>query len=502
MIKNKKRLVFILVVAAAASICLYVYRTYSFIEITGDESTLLISNQAGDVSEEKLQPQQTIKKILKKGVYEITAGGNDSSFFQSFVLPGGGVTKAVRVSLKKEVARSFVGSNPSSCMTLLSNNLLSYPCKSPLSNLSIHKPSTETTPTYTEKPILFDDLLVEDILDIEGQPKVLVRASQESHDVFPDYSLYDLTSTPNIENPRQVVGLDGDTSYQVSTYQDGRILFNESGSVLFYKNFGDEPEKLNEGSPGEGFKKYSLASSANSYTVTHSDLDEGSLDLDNPGGLDSSTSKIFMVRDGVEQMFTTKGYFSKVFACGDSNVCAMKGSEFFIYAINDGELEIVSQVNTASNATIFGDFVLVTTNAGILRIDPNKGTGSYDLSLENQQICGIKIQANRYILCIIGGGSDKNALLIDPTAVVQDVIDKKINTLRESASITGINIYGNTIFISPNYGERAVLSDGSLGYQPKVIEQVDNEIHQAIKNAEIDTSKYLVQTTYLKKFTD
>lgn len=502
---TKKRLVITAGIAIFLGL-LYFFLNYSFVLVQSPQAASVTLTQKGEtIQQMELPAGGSERKLLKKGFYEIFASnGNNESFIQSFQLNGKLQSTTIETPLKKAVDREFIGENPIACVSYVYERLLSYPCNSKLTNASLYVPPTATTPGYATKPFSFDAMLEGVTKQTNNGPLVIVRAPAMNEGFFPGHSAYRLTNNFNIERPQQLAQADPNAFYEVIDYREGFVLFSPEIEPLYYSGDTLEVDSLEPNtSPGDNFNKTGFSAYKHIYAITYNDQDEDQeIDLDDPEHTAGITTKLIVVDGDTERAFSLDGYYASVTICGEDVVCALKGDSLSIHKINDSELAKQFEYHAVLRYEQFSEDILITTGSGVAQVDLETGGGFYHIGLQNQQACGTSVLEDTYILCTINSSNKKAALLVNPQKQVSVEIDEVVNRIHASSYVQDVSAYKNTIYISPDYGDREVLPDGGIGYPPDKVQQVDRQIAEVVRATGLNLQDYLVQTTFLKRITN
>lgn len=514
----------------------YWVATRSFLEITvnnagDDEITYTITDQANDtktVTSEK----NTIKTLVRKGEQQVSVEqGGQTSF--TVVKTGGFLqTTPVELELTAKASRQFVGDNPLNCMGYTGALMVSWLCGDEVGKARGHVPATESSASSARElskalpGFSFNSL-------IRDKEKAYVLTSLFYHDTL-GLTLFPLNQNTGEVLINQSVPLEypADSSgaqFQMTAYRDGYLVHDDTlDNALFFDAIKDSnPENLSLPRPENSeLSLYFLDVVGGSILLTYNSLpgnellrpsyfpsspiehasddsEEGTGAIDHahyePGT--EGFSEIFIVdKAGDEKEFAFDFVASQTRLCAENLVCFMKEGVMEVYDISGDEAKKVYDVADVLQIEVVDGALLMVTNTGVVRFDPEARSGHYQYTFGGYAYCGITPVDDYYLLCVDNGTSSsraRSALRIAPNQDVDDEIDKQVLALTKMDEINVVAPYKNYIHISPELGERELNpSTGNLEYRPETIKNVNQTINEMIKQLNINRKRYTIVNPY------
>lgn len=497
--KLKRHKILLLVISLALLLVLIASR-YSFITVeasqasqSGGAYSFRLTNQKSNKTDEIRTADNSIRRLVSKGNYEVQVFKDGLSSFGVVKAPGMLRAASIQVPLQAEKSRRFVGNNPSSCMYFQSV-LYSYDCGGNVREVRVHVPATPNQPTISEKvPQSNLGGEIESIVRGEGGTVVLARFAGEDGGLGSQIS-YGLRDGFQLTNPKILKGLDNNISYFMVAYKSGYLAYAADSADLYYYPSPDAtPELLTANKPpGRNLAPSTLEVSGDTIYRLYSSAAGGGEETQ------GRSVKNQLVLSGAKRRtlnFDGRQY-SAAKPCGTQKICLLSGKDLFIYDIAGNQPKLSFSVSGVSFIQNFGNRLLAVRQNEVLNMDVDSKAGYSDISLADYEFCGLQTSENGYVLCLINSKGNKVALLVDPAASDTDSIDKKIAKLLKLPEVNDISAYGQFVFIVPELGELAYdPAVGGFGYNQEAKGRVASIINQEINRLGIDRSKYTLINT-------
>ncbi len=484
--------IFGLAIAIALTSANWLYN-HSYIEIVNNTSTdteyTLVDAEKGTITSFS-SPDTSIKKIVKKGHYEVTAKSSDGTFYQNFKTSGFLSTSVISVSLQSEKSRTFSGDNPSTCMSEVDGFVVSYDCQNSIESMKIHLPATDSLPTYTRKPPL--NLRIGEVEGVvstnEGKTVALVY-DPNSEDIINKHSFYEI-SVINGEFRFNFINkatyLSPDTRYTFSFTGNRYLIHNTTYQEVFTGQSIDTIANFSD----------PLEYPADTYI---SDLLIGDLGyvfgykIKNDDAKNSVQSELIYSSTRGIQKRTLNGNIQKIDFCQIDKICVLHEQRLVVF---DSALEETGVYRDVLGFIENKDDLVVVKEDGALRVNSTEGTGSYDILFGQFGFGGIyPINQNEYL--VTAQTSERAyALRINSSILESDFLDQKIVSLTDSSYVNTVSVYGQYIYISPELGEPVYDSDlNQFDYSSSLKSQAIDEIYSLIEQVGINQEKYFIRVT-------
>lgn len=503
---TRRRRIFGVVAGSAVTLfVLYWLLGFSFIEVVvgnqgaGDlEYSISDQNRNGDpaITSTSLT---TFRKLVRKGNFEVMVKQSDTSAFSVVSAKGFFRTTRVQVELKKERGREFVGGNPSPCMHMLKEALISYACGGPYGDTTLHVPASGNQATYNLLAATGRQGAVEGFVRTGGQEFVIIKNFLEINDENPAHAAYAVGDDLSLP----VVGislsaLKGDELYTIVPYRQGFLAYNTHLThAVYYPSVQDEPGVITLSPPNDQtFTPYLITASGDIIAAAYSKPSTGGrVSLDDPKTT-AKTPSVVVVQSGnsAKQLSFGKRY-SAVQICGQDRLCLLHDHRLEVHDISGNKPNKLFEVTSVNEFHFIGETLLAVKDEAILGIDASTGRGSVQYTFGQYSYCGIKPSGQDYLLCVINPKQKKAALLLSQ-AQNSDGIDQKIAGLLQLDEVMDISAYRNSLFISPNAGPISYqTSIRSYGYNPDTIKSASDKIDAEIDRLGIDRNRYRIVNT-------
>jgi hypothetical protein len=496
-LKRHKILIFLLLVA---SVVVFLVSSYGFIEVdsgaSSGEMTYKLQRQGSQNADELKSTSTKIRKLVRKGSYEILVKSGDKSSFAVAQVKGFLSTTTVSSRLAPEKGRTFVGDNPGPCM-YYADLLYSYSCGGTLADIVSHLPATDTQPSYTMDNSVNVEDLIEGFIKTKDGDFVIVQSFSVEGGNSP-HTAYKVKNGVDAGGGIELAGLDSAKSYSIDTFRQGFIAYDDSfSSLVYYESVSTQPKAIVLESPEEAeFKPYLFDASGERILALYSNNTAGEVaDIHDPG--DNVKNEIVVYDNGSQKKFSLDGrQYSGAKLCGNNEICLLSEKDLIVYGISGNKLQQLFQVSSVNDVEMVAGTLLVFRDKEVLSLSIDPRNGSINYSLGDYKFCGVRVGTSSYVLCLINSKDEKLALRVDMKVDSSDNIDKKIAQLLKLPEVASIPIYDKRIFISPELGELVFnQSSGGFGYDPAKRQAVASKINQELNELRIDRNVYSVTNT-------
>lgn len=484
-------------------ICIWIYG-HSYInidvktDVKGEFSYELVeqnSKKTTSISSES----KNIKKLVKKGTYEVVVKNGDENSFSIKQTKSFLRTNHVEATLNKESERSFIGDNPDPCMSYDQKILITYACGANYGDASAHMPASQETPTTTEN--IGGDLSeigLGGIINSGGKRLAYLEGHFDAESTEEERITIEVNDKFKPVNRFELKGDLSEGFHQIINYKDGFIIHNrELSDILYYKDPSSAPEKISMSGPEDTeLAGQQLAVDGDRISAYYTNSDR---ELDSKEGKtvkDDGVSYVKVYENGDTRSFDFKGSYYLAQVCAEKYLCLLQNRELTIYDISGKKAKEKTKISNVYSLKNVGTTLKIVRYDGVLDFDLSKMEGHLQYSFGGYTPCGIETTQNGYVLCVISPKNDKHALYIDNEKKNVDDIDKKMIKLRDMPFIDDVSIYKSYIYITPELGEPEY-NETVNGYVPNpVIKQKANkDINAIITELGIDRSRYTVINT-------
>jgi len=494
---TKKR-IFLSVLVFVVLFTVYGLYTHAFVKIElprqnqNSESYVSIKNQ----STKKVLVAQTnkaeYKKLLSSGVYEISITNNTGSFYKIVKIGRFLSTEHVSSSYKPENERTFIGDNPKSCMQTIKNILISVGCGESLNNIAIHKPATDTTPTYKSKPKFESNLGdIEGLIkDNSGRVIVLVKkglGGLDYYDTSQTYYELGLYNNNLVVSVAKVSNLNPSTVYTLKKSGSKILVANENLSEVYSGDNITSMTKL-ENIPTAKNSSLLLTSVSLSGQSILATYEKSKPNLVSPEKLTEKSEIVIGGEINSQKSFNQS--FVKVDFCKDK-ICALTHDG--ILKIYSSELKFENKLTGVKDFYSSENSLLVINKQGIIDFNPDALSGFYSYSFGSYNYEGLQVEGDNSYMVRIKNGKKSYALLINRAVKEKDFVDKKIVSLIKNNYANTVSIYKNHIFVSPELGDLVYNSvSKTLDYSQEARNSAKKSLDKTINKSGINTSKYKI----------
>ena len=457
---------------------------------TGDYSYTL-TNQATHQTTTFQDSSPSIKKLVRRGRYEVLVQQGSTSYFSIVEVGGFLKTTELKGNVVVEKSRTFVGNNPAFCMSYTGQLLFSYPCQGTFSQLQAHVPATGTQPTYTQINQAAgrdSNDTIEGIITLPTGTFILLHGASNNPITGNSHVLYQLQNDLSISGGQLLNDLDPGKNYSLQTFQKGFIVYDDAFSrVWSYDTPASTPVVLKIEAPAD--KHYSatkLSAWGDSLTLLYSYVSSGTA-----ASSKVKTEVITYTSSQMHNYFFSDSY-STAEQCDKQLLCLQDSGKLAVFDISGPqpiELYKLSGVEAEMNTS---NGFLVVQPRGVLNFAAGNQQGFLEYSLGSYTFCGMQAAGNGYLVCVANQKGTQSVLYIDQKSNDGDSIDKKVAELVKLPAINSVSPYGKYIYLTPNLGTLAADSNGNNVPNPAVLRQNNSLISQAINQLGIDRKVYTV----------
>ncbi len=473
------------------------------VTVSGGDDTMsvkLIEQSSGKEITSTVTGEKTSFRI-KRGSYDVLAESGDKSYFSVTKVSGWLGKTSVSAAVQPEAGREFIGNNTGSCMVMIGETLVSYPCDGSVAELKVQIPATETSPPYTlsnPEPTLVkvDD---EEVVDadysasLEGsfvsnnETFVLVSFSGDNTWKSGHY-LYRLTG-----DRKQAIGstpvaylsaLSASEKYSLIPKGSGFIAFNTSFSSVF----------AFESATSEGSKLDNFEAESKKLGFSDAAADQNTIVALYSNAYDTrakAASEIVIGNEGRTVHTKLGKNYTSVQMCGDGLVC-LSGNGTDIFEVRDDMLHLFYRIAYATDLFTFGKQAYLQTPSGIIVFDISSRQGHVTYNQGSYRVETLTSAGGKLLLNVIDESSARYALLVTP-GTTSDSIDKKFASLKLKAAVEGAVMYKNRIYITPRLAEPVFDPvEHAFVHTPAQISVGAANIDKAVKASGIDTTQYQI----------
>ena len=441
----------------------------------------------------------TLKKLVKKGTYEVLVSSRETSYFSVVSTKPFLKTTEIKSNLQQEKSRAFVGNNPGPCMHYGQNLLFTYACGADYDSLAVHSPASADTPTTTlTPPSVLPEVAIGGTVNLAGKDLILLSnvvggESEQSH------SLYDLTPDLRLIHHAALLGLEPAKSYNVSQRGQGFLAYDSSfQDIISYDANAASPQKIDIDRPdNEELAGQQISTDGELIAVAYSDPNRVLDSVDEAAIQNTEKTAVQVYASGQTKSFLFDGSYYLAQLCAAKYLCLVQDRELVVYDIGGKEAKPVVRIGNVYNIKTVGDKLLVVRYDGVLEFDIASRSGSMQYSYGAYSPCGVETAQNPgYVLCLTNPRKDKVAIYIDPSQDNVDSIDKKLLALLDQPYISAISAYRSFIYISPELGEPEY-DEPSKGFapNPEIKQKTTQDINKIIKELGINPSLYSIINT-------
>jgi hypothetical protein len=476
---------------------------YIEISISGADANKQITytftdGKTGKTTEEKSN-SSTLKILVSKSDYSVSAVQDDKSVI--FLLKTSGMLKTTSRNgvITQEKARTFVGSEPNTCM-IYTSFLYSYDCGDAYSTLKLHLPATAKDPSYVKNA---DDLstVIRGDVTIDNKPYLITQAPDITGEGGLPTTIQAVEPSLKFSALKALKGLDADKSYGFTNYKNGFIAYEDSfEGIKYYSGVNSSPLPIPNLKPSNDNVQPVRVSVAGSqigsfYSENFLDSEETDTELQKDTKLQKGDSEIVVYDGSRSKNFKFELMYSDGIVCGNNRVCLSSQDKMDIYDVSGDKAKHLFTMSDVKDVKYLNQKMLVISSKQLIVFD-NNFVGSAVYSFGDYTYCGLSEAKSGLLACIADKDGKKYAILISASSANTDSIDKKILQLKESDAIKSLSVYKNFIHILQEAGSLEYQSalDG-YGYSPDLIKAADRQINQKINDLSIDRAEYRLVLT-------
>lgn len=458
---------------------LWMVSTFSIltIEVTNPKdgtemSFKLASQDSGKDILSFISNEKAVTKVIRKSALEITVSQQGSSAFGVITTKGFFQKSEISMSLVTTPGKEYIGNEPGVCISYFDNILYSYGCKGATS-VTIHKPATNSQPTYNTKKDL-DIGIVGDF--VSTKVGFIAIAQFEEEDGAQKHVLYLLDGQLNITKQATANDLDVSKQYKIKSYKDGFLVYDtEFSGAKYFSAIGAKPENISL--PKSNIRPNKLETYGNSIMLTIPSAEASKQSDNNNSSSGLTIGSVIVISQGQTKQYDLSMKYANISFCGKKTLCGVQKSQdkysdkesgkLDVYSIGD-KLELLYSINDVVGIHSFSEKLGVIRLNNILSLDPLSGTGAIIYSSVGSRICDLQSSGDDFLICVSGPSGRSFMLRLD-SKKVDDQIDQKIDTLYKYGGVNMVSVYKNIIFISGNFGD-LVYDDalGSFGYDQTI----------------------------------
>lgn len=476
---------------------------HSFIELTPEspEDINYSLTAAGSAKTTNFKSANKVKKLVRKGYYEVLATQGEKSYLT--VIKAGGFlgSSKTAVKLSPEKSRKFVGDNPSACMYYIGQVLSSVDCGDLYSQLRRHVPATAKQPTIVLKtPSSVDGKIEGLVATAEGAVAVLSSSTGSNHTgyiVRPDLSL---------TSPVVLTDLRASKAYAVQAYKQGFVAYDTSFEKIFYYTALSSPPSVITVNKSHDQKlvPYALKVQGDSIMLAYSNNAEDaelarSDDVEVSSKPNNKAAVTILIYNGSQTVeYNFKNRVSGFVLCGTKKLCLLnRTKQLDVYDIANTKPKLLFSLGAVDRIEPAKNGLLVAQKAGLLSLDVDKQEGFLQYSFGSYKFCGLRNDELGPTICVVNSTGKTAALSISNDSNNTDSIDKKAVKLAKLTDIKSLSIYDKFIYVSPNVGEvKYIPALKVFGYDPAITRAVKSRILQGMDAIGIDQTTYKVVSAF------
>lgn len=489
---------------------------YTYIEVAASNNMergkleLSILNQKGSKQIAVSEEAASIKKLVRRGNYQIEVRQGLASYFAVVSARGFLRTNKVDAKLSGEISREFVGNNPKACVDWDGSLLISWQCQGAPAAAIMHLPASDSISTKNQPVKEWGDVAVEAVFSNDGK-RYLLAKSENMHQLY----VLDATNRLDKNIARTLNDLSGAKNFRATVYKEGFLLFSQDGQDLYYyESFENTPTKIPSALPETpGLELYSANALNNSVLLTFNqhqvpehtgamhvllgnvaseefeEHDEGVKQKENES---LNITEVVVLANNQVRGFKLDYAADMARLCGDKKLCTLQGKTMNIYDISGGKAKKLYSVEGVEQIENSGGKILAVKENGIVIFNADSRSGYFEYTFGEYKFCGFKTFEEKYVLCV-REGKQKSVLLLNQGEPVTDYIDQQILQLSKHASVKTIVPYGAFIHVSPEIGELVINPvTGEFEYDQEVITRVNLALKEKIDQLGINLRKYKI----------
>lgn len=482
--------IILIIIALTVGVAIWLLSRYSYLEVTTVNSqknaTIELATAGSDPLIDTFQ-QNSYKKLVKKGQYEITVKSDSKNSFSVVSTGGFLTTTSVKVTLRAEKNREFIGSNPRPCMNVTPVGLLSYGCGDKIQTTNLHVPATNSTPTYTKLLQTTLDGYIEGVAKFQNQEYIFVKSAYEAEDQAP-HAAYILKADATLGTVYALDDLDEDALYSYHSYKNGLLAVTSNNrEAFYYTSLTEPPKKIDISHPDTNNKNYpyDIDVFGDTIVVGFSDSEVADDEAEDAKTSPNIKGSVVVLTNGKSEIFTFNKLFNDIQICERGRLCVLVDNILSVYDISSDKQKMLYSISEVSSIKRTPLGLVVVRNNEVINMDVSLKSGSMDFVSKYYSSCGVQPATEGYILCTTNSRNENNALLL--TNGEPNSVDSYVAKLLEVPEIKTITPYKNYIFISPNLGKLQYDAvSKTYDYDRQIKSRATSVIDETIKNLNAD----------------
>lgn len=469
--------------------------THGFINVSIKSSDAqpkqyILTNQDNGDTQVYTNSSNNIKKMVRKGNYEVSILQTGRSAWLHTRVSGLLHTSKIDTNLKNESGREFVGNNPAPCSYYLDNRLITFECQRATS-LTEHIPATATTPTYAQviKNLKIGDT-VAGIVKTGAGPVIIIR----SHDIESDTDLVSaatLDGAGNLTDQTSLDGVDSSKEYIIASYRNGFVLYSSDlKSVASFESIHSKAQVVDMSNKRSGLKPLGLTASDKGLVAYYSSVDAS----DDPDPKAHITSEVITNSDNVIQHYTFDTALTKASFCG-TKLCILSDNTLNVYETLESGLHFDYEMSGINDLQTSMGTMYLENKYGILMLDDQASPNHYMYTFNDYRSCGVGLNSNIPVVCLLTPRHDKVSVLLQGS-LDNYPIDRSVLTLLKDKRIQNVSAYQKYIYLTPEVGKLTYDSNvNSFNYSDKQKATSIRLIDDLVISSKLNRSTYNVIDT-------
>ncbi|MDQ3094318.1 MAG: hypothetical protein M3Q70_04060 [bacterium] len=487
-IKKLVRIAMVLTLVVIIALTLSWASKQSSIEIivnTEDKASevAIYLNSGSDKHEFRVKPGESETFKMTRDVYQLYAQQNSQAYLNSVILGGFFKTTKVELTLKPETNRAFLGDNPSECPLIMGELLVGTSCGGAYIDFRLHKPASNSTPTYVVEKNTANLGIIEGVLSNGKAASVVARSSVAGQEELRVYRLNPSDADLKSELVGKIEGVEITGQVEARVYGNGYILFDEDFKKVYFFS------SLDSLSPSKNLTIERPDSNSLSPTdIVLKDDKWAMLYADTPIS-DSPPKKSEILLSSGEKLKLDDALVGIEY-CGNDAICGLTNTGHLVtYGSKEDSYKEVRRLPGIVQISLSADGKLyLLTDRVVAEYSSETGEAKVVYSEGEYQISGLSVES-AVIVTIKGVGDKSRALVLDPK-YTDNNIDKLIANLLKSDDVV-FSIYKTSIFAALNLPPAPFNSNtGLFSYPESFIRQEEAKIRKLFDDTGINKDKY------------
>lgn len=487
---------------------LYFVFNYSWIEIrysnNEGNTKLTLVGENNRLIEETTISKTSYRKLVRKGIYEISAESGLKGTFAVIKVGGWLKTTDLDLILEFQSNRSFVAKNPEECTYESRSVVYSVECGGAVTAIKYYVDPTNTSPPVQKTVQTNINGIIEGEIIESNVTYLLVREFNTNS----PHVLYSLENNGTLSRISDFNFLSSNKVYRTQQGSKGSYIFSTDGEDVFVLNsVSSKPERLTSKSiQGETYGLIELQDSLALITSSSGQIDQSRITTHDGKASHSEEFEKSAVAEN-STLISMDGSLSvplefspfNIVGCGNARICAVKDGEVYIYKLNDSELTEVYKFSNTSDIFWHKEGLILARTEGLILFDVDSMKGRTIYNYDDVYVyCGVKVYASYIHACIIDSTNDLHVLSLTMDSPATDQVDIKLGHLLESKLIEDFNARGNIVYISPALPEPDYIESlGIFGYDPELLKATHQSILNKARDLGIDSEKYKIINPFM-----